>query len=214
MNKNNRITELSNEISKVQHRALVLEQDLRHLKHDDKTINDTIKMEERIGEKVRDNNRHLSELKENYQAFFDEESGNTLKESLAQVKEYVADETEKTNSLIQENKAKFFNLRKNIRMENANNQNSNNSSDNSGQSGNLHSSSDNIGSDHTGSDSTGQIGNLNSSRISDTSNNGNLPDTKFSESGEMKFLEDSNIKLLNFIILLLKAFCGDDSQDD
>lgn len=65
---------------------------VENIKNELKEVYDAIKLDKLLPVDKKQKNRHLSDIKENYPSFFDEDSGNTDKEGLQQVREFLSDE--------------------------------------------------------------------------------------------------------------------------
>lgn len=57
-----------------------------------KNIHKAKKLDSKLPEAAKDKNTHLQELKQEYESFFDEDSGNSIAEGLDNLKEYISEE--------------------------------------------------------------------------------------------------------------------------
>lgn len=167
-----------------------------------KNIRSAKKLDKKLPEAVRDTNRHIIDIKDEYPSYFDEESGNTVQEGLNQVKSYLMDERQ---SLVSEHNELNSKIKSLIQS----------SEESKSEKRKLESDLDSS----QVSEKKPRVGEDNSSSVGSTSyKNTEISDTNPSDGSyhksEMNFLDYSPVKFLNIIVILIKAFCGDDSEDD
>ena len=172
-----------------------------------KTIELAKKLDQKLPESARGNNRHLNEIKEDFPSFFDEDSGSTsTKESLKQVKEYINSEQSSLKSELAKIDSKIKALTTDTTedsQESSKNPLNHEESEPHGDSKPYVKKNPRSGDGNNGSGGSGPS-QPDSSQSSSEPPSPSTPD----QGGSF---DTNNDLLLNFILMIIKAISGDDN---
>lgn len=174
------------------------------------TINKAKKLDSKLPESAKNQNTHLHELKEEYESFFDEDSGNSIADGLENLNGYIREERKASVSMLKEVNSNIKNLTScstedgNLKREGSDlteDSKAKKPRNDDGKSDNSNSSDPSSGScSPSGPSSTPPPSS--SDGPSETSNNKNFSDN------------DYQIILLNVIVKIIAALTGGDDFED